>query len=101
MAQDSVKEALGVKGRKWTECNMRVHTNMLGDWIYNLAPKVADILDSGVKILVYSGDKDFICNWRGGEKWTNETKWSGQADFQKTEYADWMVNGKAAGQKKT
>lgn len=101
MAQQSVKEALGVGDRKWSECDTTVHTKLLGDWMYNLAPKVSDILEAGVKILVYSGDKDFICNWRGGEKWTHDTKWSGQAEFQKTEYADWMVNGKAAGQMKT
>lgn len=44
---------------------------MLGDWMVNLAVKVSDIANKGdVDILVYSGDKDFICNWRGGEAWT-------------------------------
>lgn len=47
----------------------------------NLSPKVTDILESGLDVLVYSGDKDFICNWRGGEAWTHEVKWSGQSDF--------------------
>lgn len=56
---------------------MTVHTALLGDWMLNLAPKVTDILNSGLDTLVYSGDKDFICNWRGGEKWTNEVKWDG------------------------
>ena len=48
-------------------------------------------------MLVYSGDKDFICNWRGGEAWTNAVEWSGEAEFNKVEYKDWTVNGKAAG----
>jgi len=48
-------------------------------------------------VLVYSGDKDFICNWRGGEAWTNAVEWSGEAEFNKVEYKDWTVNGKAAG----
>jgi cathepsin A (carboxypeptidase C) len=54
-----------------------VHIAMLGDWMLNLAPKITNILNSGVEVLVYSGDKDFICNWRGGEAWTNAVQWSG------------------------
>ena len=53
-----------------------VHTFMLGDWVVSLSEKVSVVLESGVKVLVYSGDKDFVCNWRGGEAWTNEVKWS-------------------------
>lgn len=46
----------------------------------NLGPKVSAILDDdrNVDVLVYSGDKDFICNWRGGEAWTLDIDWSGK-----------------------
>ena len=49
---------------------------------------------------MYSGDKDFVCNWRGGEAWTNAVEWSGQADFNATPYKEWTVNGQPAGQLK-
>lgn len=52
-------------------------------------------------MLVYSGDKDFICNWRGGEAWTNKVDWNHKADYTKASYKDWMVDGKAAGALKT
>ncbi len=56
-----------------------VHTYLLGDWMTNLMPQVAWMLDNtDLEVLVYSGDKDFICNWRGGEAWTAATKWSGK-----------------------
>ena len=58
----------------------------------NLSPKVTDILESGLDVLVYSGDKDFICNWRGGEAWTHECKWSGQADFNSAGYKNWTIS---------
>lgn len=45
---------------------MTVHTFMLDDWLLNLQPNVIELLDSKVDVLVYSGDKDWICNWRGG-----------------------------------
>jgi len=76
-----VQAKLGVSGRKWVECSQEVHTFLLGDWINNLATKVAGILESGLEVLVYSGDKDFVCNWRGGEAWTQAVEWSGQKDF--------------------
>jgi len=51
-------------------------------------------------VLVYSGDKDWVCNWRGGEAWTAAVKWSGQAAFQSESYTDWTVGGQPAGQLK-
>lgn len=60
---------------------MAVHTSMLGDWMTDLSPKVAYLLENGVKGLVYSGDVDFICNWRGGEAWTNALEWANKKDF--------------------
>ena len=64
----------------------------------NLMPQVASILDNtDVEVLVYSGDKDWICNWRGGEAWTHDCKWGHKADFNEQVYADWKVDGKAAG----
>lgn len=71
---------------------------LLGDWMVNLAPKVTDILNDGsLDVLVYSGDKDFICNWRGGEAWTLGCDWSGKEDFNKADYVDWNVGSSAAG----
>ena len=78
---EDIKKVLGVSGRSWSKCNTAVHTALLGDWMTNLSPKVTDILNSGLDTLVYSGDKDFICNWRGGEKWTHEVAWTGKNDF--------------------
>jgi carboxypeptidase C (cathepsin A) len=98
MNDATVQETLGVTGRKWVECEKLVHSFLLGDWMTNLMPQVGSILDNtDVEVLVYSGNKDWICNWRGGEAWTNDTKWKGKEDFNKQEYAEWLVDGKAAG----
>jgi len=63
----------------------------------DFSPKVTDLLNAGIDTLVYSGDKDFICNWRGGEKWTHEVDWTGKTDFENTDYIDWSVGNSAAG----
>jgi len=75
-----------------------VHTFLLGDWMTNLMPQVASLLDdSKIEVLVYSGNKDWICNWRGGEAWTNATKWASKESFNAADYVDWKVDGEAAG----
>jgi cathepsin A (carboxypeptidase C) len=83
--------------RGWAECDMLVHTFLLGDWINSFSENVSDLLEAGMDVLVYSGDKDFICNWRGGEAWTHEADWSGHEAFDNADYNDWMVDGEAAG----
>jgi cathepsin A (carboxypeptidase C) len=96
----TVQSVLGVEGRKWVECSQEVHAFLLGDWMTNLMPQIGSILDNHteVEVLVYSGDKDWICNWRGGEAWTHATKWTGKEDFNAEDYADWTVGGEVAGQ---
>lgn len=94
-----VQETLGTTGRTWVECDSLVHTYLLGDWMTNLMPQVADMLDNtDLQVLVYSGDKDWICNWRGGEAWTAATKWNGKEQFNAAEYESWTVDGEAAGE---
>jgi len=97
--RDDVQTTLGVTGRKWVECDQMVHTYLLGDWMTNLMPQVGEMLDkTDIEVLVYSGDKDWICNWRGGEAWTTSTKWTSEKEFNAAEYEKWNVNGTAAGE---
>jgi carboxypeptidase C (cathepsin A) len=99
--QPSIQTKLGVPGRQWYDCVQSVHTALLGDWLTNLAAKVTALVElSDFQVLVYSGDKDFVCNWRGGEAWTNAVQWSGQAEFNAASYKEWLVNGQPAGQLK-
>jgi cathepsin A (carboxypeptidase C) len=78
----TIQAKLGVTGRYWVECDKLVHLALTGDWLNNLAAKMQAVLETGLSVLVYSGDKDFVCNWRGGEAWTNAVQWTGQTEFQ-------------------
>jgi carboxypeptidase C (cathepsin A) len=76
-----------------------VHAYLLGDWMSNLMPQIGWMLDNtDLEILVYSGDKDFICNWRGGEAWTLATKWGSKSEFNAQPYLPWLVDGTPAGE---
>jgi cathepsin A (carboxypeptidase C) len=98
IARKDVREELGVFNRSWSSCNMIVHTFMLGDWIKNMQSATVNLLENKIKVLVYSGDKDFICNWRGGEAWTHNLEWEGAEEFKSIEYNKWNVNDNASGE---
>lgn len=96
----SVQKELGVSG-KWVECSKKVHLALLLDWMTDLSSKITGILaKKKIDVLAYHGDKDFICNWRGGEAWTNAVEWPGHDSFNSASYSNWTVNGVAAGQLK-
>jgi len=79
---------LKVEGRKWSQCNMEVHFGLLLDWSTNGSPAVAQMVDNGYKVFIYSGDKDYICNWEGGKSWTSKMQWKHTAEFNAAKFED-------------
>ncbi|KAJ7818241.1 serine carboxypeptidase [Mycena olivaceomarginata] len=53
---------------------------------------VAALLERGVRVLIYVGTYDWICNWVGNERWTLAMEWSGQSEFSQQELKPWGVN---------
>jgi len=97
LAQPYVQKALGVSPQSsFSDCNMVVHTLLLGDWITNLDVVIPSLLKD-YSVLVYSGELDYICNWRGGNDWTSKLSWPGQVAFNNANLTDWHVAGKVAG----
>jgi hypothetical protein len=45
------------------------------------------LLDSGVKVHMVYGDRDFACNWLGGERYSLAVDYSRKEDFAKAGYA--------------
>jgi cathepsin A (carboxypeptidase C) len=48
------------------------------------------MLESGIRVLIYAGDVDFICNWMGNKAWTQELRWSGKEEFNAAGDNKWM-----------
>jgi carboxypeptidase C (cathepsin A) len=52
-----------------------------GDRSTSFAPHVAELLDAGLRVLVYVGDADFVCNWQGNLAWVQALAWRGHDGF--------------------
>lgn len=73
---------------------------MSGDWMLPYINELTILLEEGIKILIYAGDADFICNWMGIKAWTIEMPWSGHEEFAAANDTEWYPNikGKQAGE---
>ncbi|KAK7047199.1 hypothetical protein VNI00_006865 [Paramarasmius palmivorus] len=58
---------------------------------------VGALLERGIRVLIYVGNYDWICNWVGNERWTLNLEWTEQKEFVKQPLREWFVDGKVAG----
>lgn len=63
--EKTVKTALGVGDIEFVSCSTDVYYAMLDDWMRNLEVGIPALLEDGIKLLVYAGEEDLICNWLG------------------------------------
>ncbi|CAL0329062.1 unnamed protein product [Lupinus luteus] len=93
---DKVKEALGVKDLEFVSCSVKVYYAMLDDWMKNFDVDIPSLLEDGIKLLVYAGEEDLICNWLGNYRWVRAMKWSGQKKFISAPTVKFIVDGAEA-----
>lgn len=98
------RSALGIPDRVpvWKACNRDVTTRFaLVDFMSCFHQKIPALLHSGVRVLVYAGDADFMCNAPGNRAWTLALNWRGKAAFNAAPEHEWVANGKVAGEART
>jgi carboxypeptidase D len=59
------------------------------------------VVKSGINVLVWAGDADWICNWLGNYEVANAVDFSGHAEFSAKDLAPYTVKGAEKGQFKT
>ncbi|KAF1329242.1 Serine protease family s10, partial [Globisporangium splendens] len=69
--------------KNWQECNMDVNMAFIlsGDPGISYVSYVADLLNDGIRVLIYAGDADLVCNWYGNQAWAKALEWDGKAEF--------------------
>jgi carboxypeptidase C (cathepsin A) len=56
-----------------------------GDYSSNVDDYVKVLLDGGIRVLLYVGDADSMCNWGGNKAWIDALTWSGHVGFNAAE----------------
>ncbi|KAK9711335.1 hypothetical protein K7432_007901 [Basidiobolus ranarum] len=99
--QPQIEQEIGADGRKYEECDDGVYdryTNVSGDWMYPYFEVIPSLLSDGIRVLIYAGDADFICNWYGNKAWTLDLDWSGKKQFNSAKDLPWNNGGHPAGE---
>lgn len=77
MNQRYVQDALGSDVHNYTGCNDQVFLGfaLTGDAAKPFQQYVAELVDLNIPVLLYAGDKDYICNWLGNKAWSDKLDW--------------------------
>lgn len=101
---DYVKAAVGASNIDiYTSCDDTVFRNFIlsGDEMKPFQQYVAELLEKDVPVLLYEGDKDFICNWLGNHAWSDALEYSKHEFFEVQPLRPWYTKeGKLAGEVK-
>ncbi|KAJ7262497.1 Alpha/Beta hydrolase protein [Mycena rebaudengoi] len=97
--KEDVQTLLGVRPGLYTTCSDVVALDFAAtvDIVKGATEYVAALLERDVRVLVFVGSYDWICNWVGNERWTLALQWSGQAEFGTDPLREWSIKGKRAG----
>ncbi|CAG8461132.1 7192_t:CDS:10 [Paraglomus occultum] len=88
------------KQEGWVECAGAVGSALDNDPSPTSFTLLPDILKD-IPVLLFSGDKDLICNINGTQSMIDSLEWNGDKGFKSAVPVDWHVNGTLVGNWKT
>ncbi|XP_047340252.1 serine carboxypeptidase-like, partial [Impatiens glandulifera] len=90
--KSSVKMSLGVGNIQFVSVNRIFYVAMINDWMRNGAVEIPPLLENGIKVLIYAGERDLIVNWLGIYRWVTEMNWSGKRQFNNKDIVAYVVD---------
>jgi carboxypeptidase C (cathepsin A) len=86
--------------KEWEESNFDVYVNfaLTGDWMRTKRPALESVIDAGVRTILFDGDADYICNYKGFEALADGLQTRFTKQYARTKWSSWKVNGQLAGQ---
>ncbi|EJD54382.1 serine carboxypeptidase [Auricularia subglabra TFB-10046 SS5] len=97
--QPDTKRAVGAKQDiTFKSCNPEIAQNFAqqGDTMRNSAALLPDLLNAGVRVLVYAGNTDYMCNFIGNERWMERLGGHAMAaEFARAEKKLWGITGRS------
>ncbi|KAK2731947.1 Cell death protease [Myotisia sp. PD_48] len=105
LRRKDVMSALNINKDKvtgWSECSGAVGENFHARNSKPSVQLIPGLLEAGIPIVLFSGDRDLICNHAGTEELINGLSWSGGTGFELSPDLwaprhDWTFEGKPAG----
>ncbi|CAE6396838.1 unnamed protein product [Rhizoctonia solani] len=85
------------KAEAWTECRGSVGQAFYTKTSPSAITLLPGLLERGVRIMLFNGDQDYICNYLGTERAIADLSWSGGKGMGNATSAEWSVNGTEAG----
>lgn len=102
LARSDVTSKIGARS-KYTECPNGAYQKFssTGDNPRSLLPELSSVVQSGIQVVVWAGDADWICNWVGNYNAAQNVAFNGQNAFRAASLAPYNVNGVESGTFKT
>ncbi|PWN20484.1 hypothetical protein BCV69DRAFT_283369 [Microstroma glucosiphilum] len=101
MNKPEVMKAWGAhKGAKFQSCNMQVNQAFLfqGDGVRDSSLSLIPLIEDGVRVLIYNGIADAMCNHYGNEAWVAKLQTSFLEEYTEAKKQDWVLeDGHKAG----
>jgi len=67
------------------------------DYLFPTELYLSALLERGIRVLIYVGANDWMCNWVGNDRMTLALDWTGKERFSSQPLTPWEVDGKVAG----
>ncbi|CAO3635289.1 unnamed protein product [Cunninghamella echinulata] len=83
--QTELKELIGIPPKRpFIRCNFDLKRAFYatGDYVRDVSPSVANLLNEGVRSIIYAGDADFKANWYGNHAWTQQLEFKYKTLYQ-------------------
>ncbi|KAL4161640.1 hypothetical protein PRNP1_002192 [Phytophthora ramorum] len=96
LSSKSVRAYLNISDQAptWQVCPPSTRKRFSADLMKNVNGYVSDLLNDGsIRVLIYNGDADLVCNWYGSQAWTKQLKWKHQKEFNDAKEHDFLVAG--------
>ena len=69
----------------------------MGDWMHDYETLIPDMIEAGIRVMIYAGEDDFICNWLGNLRWVKAMDWSGRESFNAAHPEPFIIQGAGDG----
>ncbi|KAH9067022.1 serine carboxypeptidase [Lactarius deliciosus] len=99
------KAALGADpSRTFEACSLKVNEAFMfqGDDMHNTPALLPELINDGIRLLVYAGNADMMCNYIGNEAWVENLEHKFHKEFKAAPPIQWVErSGRVAGEVRT